>query len=394
MLDRVNGRAMAVAVAVLLLTATFFTFLRPHDEMRTVTAHFSRAVSLYKGSEVRILGVPVGTVTDVVPEGNDVRVEMRYDAQYKVPADAKAAIVTPTLVADRFVQLSPAYTTGPVMRDGADIPLSRTANPVELDRIYRSLRDLSQALGPNGVNKNGSLSTLLAAGSKTLKGEGARGNRMITDLAQAAQTFGNGSGQLFGTVRDLSEVTGVLARNDQFVSSFIRDLAGVSGQLSAERSDLRAALAALARAVGTVQRFVHDNKHRLNGDLQALAQVAGTVAKQKDALALALEKGPLGAGNLTLAFDNTTGSIGGRIIVGPNADDTDGFLCSVAHAANIPHANLACKIFSALIQRLPQGQVPPNQDTSKLPTNPSNQQSQPGAQAPATTLRQLLGGRA
>ena len=393
MLDRVNGRAMAVAVAVLLLTATFFTFLRPQHEVRTVTAHFSRAVSLYKGSEVRILGVPVGTVTDVVPEGNDVRVEMQYDAQYKVPADAKAAIITPTLVADRFVQLSPAYTAGPVMHDGADIPLSRTANPVELDRIYRSLRDLSQALGPNGVNKKGSLDTLLAAGTKALKGEGARGNRMITDLAQAAQTFGQGSGQLFGTVRDLSEVTGVLARNDQFVSSFIRDLAGVSGQLSGERQDLRAALAALARAVGTVQRFVHDNKHALNANLQALAQVAGTVAKQKDSLALALEKGPLGAGNLTLAFDNTTGSIGGRIIVGPNADDTDGFLCSVARAANIPHAALACKIFSALIQRLPQGQVPPNQDTSKLPTNPSNQPSQPGAQAPATSLSQLLGGR-
>jgi virulence factor Mce-like protein len=389
MLERVNGRAMAIAVAVLLLAATFFVFLRPHQSVRTVTAHFSRAVSIYKGSEVRVLGVPVGTVTDVVPEGNSVRVEMQYDAQYKVPADAKAAIVTPTLVADRFVQLSPAYTSGPVMRDDADIPLSRTANPVELDRIYQSLRDLSQALGPNGVNKDGSLDTLLAAGRKTLEGQGATGNRMILDLARAAQTFGKGSGELFGTVRELAEFTSVLARNDAFVSSFIRDLAGVSGELASERHDLRAALAALAQAVGTVQTFVHRNRHRLDANLKALADVAGTIAKEKDSLALALEKGPLGAGNLTIAYDNPTGSIGGRIVVGPNADDTDGFLCDVVKAANIPHAKLACRIFSAIIERLPQGQVPPNQDTSKVPSS----SSQPGAAQPATSLRQLLGGR-
>ena len=72
-----------------------------------VTAHFSRAVSIYKGSEVRVMGVHIGTVTAVVPEGDRVRVEMDYDAEYKLPADAKAAIVTPTLTADRFVQLAP-----------------------------------------------------------------------------------------------------------------------------------------------------------------------------------------------------------------------------------------------------------------------------------------------
>ena len=61
---------------------------------------------------MRILGVNVGRVTAVIPEGNSVRVEMEYDAEVDVPEDAKAAIVTPTLVADRFVQLTPAYTEG------------------------------------------------------------------------------------------------------------------------------------------------------------------------------------------------------------------------------------------------------------------------------------------
>lgn len=388
MLQRVSGRPLAVAVAVLLLTATFF-LVRDEPETKTVTAHFSRAVSIYEGSQVRVLGVPIGTVTAVVPAGNSVRVEMEYDAEHKIPADAQAAIVTPTLVADRFVQLTPAWTEGAVMEDGAEIALADTANPVELDRIYASLRDLSEALGPNGVNKDGSLDTLLEAGAGALDGQGARGNRMIRDMAQAAGTFGRGSGELFGTVEHLSELTRVLAENDAVVTAFIRDLAAASGQLSGERQELRAMLAALASAVAEVETFVRDHRGQLTENVDALGEVAGVLAAEKESLALALEKGPLGAGNLAIAFDNKTGSIGGRIAVGPNADDTDGFLCAVVQQARIPSRDLACDVFEALLERLPDGQFPPGGDSAEEP----GPEQRLGTLAPATSLRELLGGR-
>jgi len=388
MLQRVSGRPLAVAVAVILLTATFF-LVRDEPETKTVTAHFSRAVSIYEGSQVRVLGVPIGEVTAVVPEGNSVRVEMVYDAEHKVPADARAAIVTPTLVADRFVQLTPAWTEGPVMADGADIALSRTGTPVELDRIYSSLRDLSEALGPNGVNKDGSLDTLLAAGAGALDGQGVRGNQMIRDMAQAAGTFGKGSGELFGTVEHLSELTGVLAENDAVVTAFVRDLSAASAQLSGEREELRAMLAALAAAVVEVEAFVREHRGELTENVDALGEIAGVLAAEKESLALAIEKGPLGAGNLAIAFDNKTGSIGGRIAVGPNADDTDGFLCAVVQQARIPSRDLACEVFEALLERLPDGQFPPGGDDAEDPAA----EQRLGTLAPATTLRELLGGR-
>jgi virulence factor Mce-like protein len=388
MLQRVSGRPLAVAVAVVLLTATFF-LVRDEPETKTVTAHFSRAVSVYEGSQVRVLGVPIGEVTAVVPEGNSVRVEMEYDAEHKVPADAQAVIVTPTLVADRFVQLTPAWTGGAVMADGADIELPDTGTPVELDRIYSSLRDLSEALGPNGVNKDGSLDTLLEAGAGALDGQGARGNAMIRDMAQAAGTFGRGSGELFGTVEHLSELTRVLAENDAVVTAFIRDLSAASSQLSGERQELRAMLTALASAVAEVETFVRDHRGQLTENVDALGEIAGVLAAEKESLALALEKGPLGAGNLAIAFDNKTGSIGGRIAVGPNADDTDGFLCAVVQQARIPSRDLACEVFEALLERLPDGQFPPGGDGAEEPAA----EQRLGTLAPATTLRELLGGR-
>lgn len=320
LIERLSGRLLAVVVAVLLLTATFFLFTGGGEE-RTLTAHFSRAVAIYKGSDVRLMGVRIGSVDAVVPEGDSVRVEMTYDADYTLPAGAKAMIVTPTLVADRYVQISPAYTKGAVMADGADIPLDHTASPVEIDRIYKSLAELSTALGPNGANKTGALDELISAGADALRGQGALANETIHNLSAAAEVFGDNSGALFSSVRQLAELTEVLAANDRFVDQFMGDLAGLSAQLAGERDELQEALAALARTVGTVRSFVHDNKGLVQADIEDLTQVLGALAKEKDALATAVQLAPLGLGNLTTAFDVKTGTIGARVQLGDACAD-------------------------------------------------------------------------
>ncbi len=95
-------------VTVLAIVAAFGLLLLQRDpEEKTLTASFPRTVSLYEGSDVRILGVPVGTVETVTPAGTTVTVKMSYEAKYKVPADAEAVIITPAIVGDRFVQLTP-----------------------------------------------------------------------------------------------------------------------------------------------------------------------------------------------------------------------------------------------------------------------------------------------
>lgn len=362
MLERINTRAIAIAAAVVLLTATFF-FVRGGEETRTVSAHFPRAVSVYVGTDVRVLGVNIGKVTAVVPEGNSVLVEMEYDDQYQLPEGAKAVVVTPTLVADRFVQITPAYDgSGPVMADGADIPLPETAVPVELDRIYASLRDLSEALGPNGVNKDGTLDHLLKASAKALEGEGELGNEMLRNLSEATQTFGDGSENLFATVSELAEFTQVLGENDRLVRAFIRDLAGMSRALVTERAELEAALASVARAVGTVKTFVEDNRKRLVDDLEKLTRVLKTINSERVSLNDALHAGPLALGNLAVAFNNETGSIGSRIGLQGTFGDPDGLLCAIVQQSDMPDQSkdLACDIFEQLFEPV-VGQTPRQQ---------------------------------
>src|SRR5690606_14600629 len=158
-----RGAGIVVIVAVLAILATSVWVMRPDEERRTLTVDFPRTVSLYEGSDVRILGVPVGTVDSVTPRGDTVRVELSYDAKYDVPADAKAVIISPAIVGDRYVQLAPAYDGGPVLEDGAHLDMARSEVPLELDEIYQSIDDLSVALGPEGANANGALSRLINA---------------------------------------------------------------------------------------------------------------------------------------------------------------------------------------------------------------------------------------
>ncbi len=377
-LNRVSGRVLGAVLAVVMVLGIYVFVVRDDTETKTVTAHFPRAVSIYKGSDVRILGVNVGRVTAVVPEGNSVRVDMTYDAKYDVPANAKAVIVTPTLVADRFVQLTPAYDEGDkLMADGADIPLPETAVPVELDRIYSSLADLSQALGPNGVNKDGTLDHVLKAGAHALDGKGELGNQMLTQLAAAAQTFGKGSGPLFDTVSQLAQLTTTLAQNDKFVRAFVQDLTGVSAQLAGERTEIAQSLAAVADAVGTVKGFVHDNRKALVTDIEKLTKVMQTINSEKDSLDTALQVAPTAIGNLSLAYNSQTGTIGSRIGISGNAWDADGFLCSVVQQAGLPgkSADLACGLFKQLLEpvedQLPT--IPPAtpKGANRAPTGPS-----------------------
>ena len=240
---------MVAGALVLLLLLALVARLWPGAGTVQATAHFPRAVGLFVGSDVRILGVKVGEVKEVVPEGTSVRVEFEYEDKYKVPRDAKAAVVAPSVVSDRYVQLTPVYESGPTLADGADIPMEQTATPVELDRIFASLNDLNVALGPEGANKGGALSRLLKVGADNLDGQGAKMNATFRDFSKAVETLNSGRDDLFGTVRNLQVFTTALAQNDQQVRSFNQNLSSVADQLAGEREELSAALRNLAVAL-------------------------------------------------------------------------------------------------------------------------------------------------
>ena len=56
-------RRLVILVVLLIALAAVLNVARSPMETKVVTAYFPRAVSVYKGTDVRILGVTVGEVT-------------------------------------------------------------------------------------------------------------------------------------------------------------------------------------------------------------------------------------------------------------------------------------------------------------------------------------------
>ncbi|MFM6851045.1 MAG: MCE family protein, partial [Terrabacter sp.] len=232
-------KRLLVPLVVLGFVAAAAVSVLGGDSARTVVAHFPRTVSVYEGSEVRVLGVPVGTVDRVEPTGIDVTVTMSYDDDVKLPADAKAVIIAPSVVGDRYVQLTPAYSgTGDVLTDGAELGVDQTSEPLELDQIYDSLDRLNVALGPRGANKSGALSDLLAVTADNFGGQGTTFRQTIKDFSRLSDTLAGNSDELFGSVKALDGFMSTLAENDQTVRQFNQSLADVSTMLDGERQEL------------------------------------------------------------------------------------------------------------------------------------------------------------
>ena len=203
--------------------------LRGGSDQKVLEASFPRTVSIYEGSDVRVLGVPVG-------DGHH-RGAGRHHGQgddgvrprrSRCPTDVKAAIIAPSVVGDRYVQLTPVYEKGPVLEDGATLDTDRTAIPLELDEIYQSLDDIAVALGPDGANKDGALTRLLQTTAENFGGQGEQFNETIRNLSRFTSTLDNNKDALFDTAREVERFVNALEENDQTVRDFNDSLAAAS----------------------------------------------------------------------------------------------------------------------------------------------------------------------
>ncbi|GAA3808489.1 MCE family protein [Amycolatopsis tucumanensis] len=368
------ARGVAAACVLGLVVAGVLWWTLKDADKKHLTAYFTSATGLYVGNSVRVLGVDMGKVTSVEPMGDRVKVVMEYDRTVRVPADAQAAIVAPSLVSDRYVQLAPAYTGGDVISEGATIPLEKTAVPIEVDQLYESLDKISRSLGPNGVNSNGSLSDLLTTLAQNLDGNGQALHDTITKLSQASKTLSGNEDDLFGTISNLADFTTTLANSDNQVRQFEQRLADVSGYLAGEKDNLAATVQQLGTTLATVQQFINNHSDRLKSNVDKLASVTQVLVDQRSALAEILDVAPVGLNNVINAYNGSSGTLDARANLNeltqppivmicnllkqtPSALDAIGDLCS--SVAPLLDGAVPLPSVAQTVHALQNGELPP-----------------------------------
>lgn len=322
-----------------------------------ITATFKRSVGIYEGSDVRVLGVAVGKVDSVTPEGDTVKVTMTVDRGVELPADVRAVQIIPSVVADRYVQLTPAYTGGEKAPRDLTLSVDQTMVPVEVDQIYASVKELSDALGPDGANKTdgtgrqGAVSELVTTGAENLEGNGEKLGAAIEGLSKASTTLSDSRGNLFDTVKNLNVFAGALRENDAQVRQFNTQMASFNQFLAGEREQLAAALNKLSIALGDVATFLADNREQIGETVKDLQPTTQALLDQKNNLKEVLTVLPITVNNLINAYDAESGTLSMRLTI-PDLQDLIGAQCRLLDLGKLLPGNPAADQFSDTLRPL------------------------------------------
>ena len=322
----------AAGLLVLFLAAGLVDLRVPWRPHETYTAEFVSARGLYVGDQVRVMGVPVGRITSIEPMGDRVVVDFLVNRDQPLPAEVDAVVMAPTLVAARFLQLSPPYTGGPVTEPGSTIGLEHTAVPVEWNELITQLNRLSGTLGPAPGDETGPAGRAVAAADEVLDGRGEDVHDTITALDAALRTVSDGRDDLFSTVRNLEAFTVAMEDSGQQITSFNEVMAAVTLSVDRGRGDIGPALTELDLAVDEVSAFVRDNRQITTDTARSTTELLGVLAEQRDDIAQILHVAPPALSNLQGIYQPSQNAVISALALTNFANPMQ-FICSALAAA-------------------------------------------------------------
>jgi virulence factor Mce-like protein len=350
-IERHRRRRKLVLAGLLLLLAAGAAvtvhdrFLRPI----TITAYFASATAIYPGDEVRVAGVRVGSIAAIEPQGTRARVTMKVDRDVPIPADADAIIVAPNLVSARYVQLTPAYgaegqTGGETMPDGGEIPLERTAVPVEWDEIKEQLTRLATELGPANEVSETSLGRFIDTAAGAMAGNGDKLRESITQLAEVGRIVGEGSGDIVDIIENLQVFVSALRDSNTQIVQFQDRLAEVTSVIDGSRTDLDAAINEVSAAVGKVQRFLDGSRDQTAEQIQRLANLTQVLADNSTVVKNILHVAPNALVNGYNIYNPDTGGPRGSFAMNNFANPVATICSAIAAVENVTadEAGKAC----------------------------------------------------
>jgi phospholipid/cholesterol/gamma-HCH transport system substrate-binding protein len=278
------ARTVTVAVVLVagLLVAVGVTKAAPTYPINVV---YSSAPGLFTGAAVDVLGVKVGTVTDVQNVGDTVHVTLAVTQGTHIPSTAFASLVAAQLLGSPDVDLNPGYTGGPYLASGATIPEQRTAVPVSTDEVLKELQRTLNAINPNAV---GNLVTNLAT---DLDGQGGNLNKLIASAAGTVQLLaekGDDLGQLNGT---LGQLTGTLDTDTSNIEQLVEQYDTVSTTIAQHSGQLNDAITQLAGASTGLVNLLVPNLQPLESDVGTVTTAGRTLDRNLAAVDEVLQNG-------------------------------------------------------------------------------------------------------
>jgi phospholipid/cholesterol/gamma-HCH transport system substrate-binding protein len=307
----------------------------------TYIAYFPNTNGVYTGDEIRILGVAVGTIEKIEPQPQAAKVTFTVDSEYPVPADVRAAILSPSLVTSRAIQLVPVYSGGPKLADGATIPEERTAVPVEWDDLRKQLEKLTESLQPTTEGGTSALGQFVNTSAANLRGEGDTARDTIIKLSQAVSALGDHSTDIFSTLRNLETFVSALTSSSELLASFNKNLANITTVMTNTPNEWGQAIAGLDGAVNDLRPFVAENREAIGTTFDHLNSITTALNDSRRDIKQTLHVAPNVFQNFLNIYQPAQSAVTGILALSNFADTVQSICGSIESAGRIGAKNSA-----------------------------------------------------
>ena len=192
-----------------------------------------------EGGEVRIAGIQIGKVLQVVSNQNGAMVEMGIEPAYlPIYTDATVLIRPKSLLGEKYVDMNRG-TSNVEIPDGGSIPETQSATQVETDQVLSSsdeatrkalsvdIISLGQGLEGRGQDLNPTIPELrriaehLTPVSARFSDRTAQIDHILVDTDTILTTLADEQSQLAKLLQAGDAVTGTIAQNDQHLAGLL-----------------------------------------------------------------------------------------------------------------------------------------------------------------------------
>lgn len=289
-----QGRAAAakfgVFAAVMLVLIWFLLVIFSQSRTGSTasySADFTDASSLKPGDSVRIAGIRVGTVNDVVLQP-DLKVLVKFDADRDMvlTTGTKAAVRYLNLVGDRYLELVDGPGSTRILPAGSQIPTDRTEPALDLDLLLGGLKPVIQGLNPQDVN------ALTNSLIQVFQGQGGPLESLLSHTSSFSNSLADNSHVIEQLIDNLNTVVATLAKDGDKFSSAVDRLQKLITGLSAERDPIGTAISSLSNGTASLTDLLTGARPPLAETVTQLGRLAPLLDGDKDTLDIALQRAP------------------------------------------------------------------------------------------------------
>lgn len=276
--------AMLLVAALLVVVFGEFRFAANNGYHAT----FTDASRLKAGQDVRIAGVPVGTVKGIkLNPDNTVDVSFDVNKRYQLYTSTRAVVRYENLVGDRYLEIASGPGELRKLPAGATIPRQNTQPALDLDALLGGLKPVLKGLDGAKVNEvsnaviellqgqGGALSNLLSTTSAFTQNLAARDQLIgdvITHLNTVLGTVDEKGAQFDASVDQLQKLITGLAEGRDPIAGAIPPLASASDDLTEMLAASRRPLQGVIENVRPLAQRLDERKADVNKVIEPLAE--------------------------------------------------------------------------------------------------------------------------